>query len=53
MIPVSAPWDKYDTRVRPVSSWISTMRVPAGIEVSMGIHGYTHEFLNFFFFFYK
>jgi len=36
-IPVSAPLDKYDTRARPVPSWVPTIRVPAGIEVSMGI----------------
>ena len=40
MILIPAPFDKYDTRVRRVPSWVPTMRVPAGIEVSMGIHGY-------------
>ena len=40
MIPVPTPLDKYDIRVCPVPSWVPTMRVPAGIEVSMGIHGY-------------
>jgi len=40
MISVSVPLDKYDTRVRPVPSWVPTMRVPVGIEVSMGIRGY-------------
>ena len=32
--------DKYDTRVRPVPSWVPIIRVPTNIEVSMGIHGY-------------
>lgn len=40
MILVPALLDKYDTRVRPVSLWVSTMQVPMGIEGSMGIHGY-------------
>jgi len=40
MILVPTPLDKYHTRARPVPSWVPTMRVPAGIEVSMGIHGY-------------
>jgi len=40
MIFVPAPLDRYDTRVRPVPSWVPTMQVPVGIEVSMGIHGY-------------
>jgi len=49
MIPVPAPLDKYDTRVRPVPSWVPTMRVSVGIEVSMGIHGYqwNSEFIYF------
>jgi hypothetical protein len=37
MIPVPAPLDKYDTRARLVCSWVPTIRVPVGIEVSMGI----------------
>ena len=49
MIPVPAPLDKYDTRARPVSSWVLTIRVPVGIEVSMGTHGV----LNLFIFWYK
>jgi hypothetical protein len=49
MIPVPAPLDKYHTCARPVPSWVPIMRVPAGIEVSMG----THEFLNLFIFLYK
>ena len=40
MILVPDPFDKYDTRGRPVPSWVPTMRVPAGIEVSMGTHGF-------------
>jgi len=40
MIPVSAPFDKYDTRARPIPSGVPTIRVPAGIEVSIGIHGH-------------
>nr|ABN09157.1 hypothetical protein MtrDRAFT_AC174468g3v1 [Medicago truncatula] len=40
LIPVPAPLDKYDTRIHPLPSCVSTMRVPADIEVSMG----THEF---------
>ena len=44
MIPVPAPLDKYDIRARPVSLWVPTMRIPVGIEVSMG----THEFLILF-----
>jgi len=39
MIPIP-PFDKYDIRVRPIPSWVPTMWVPAGIEVSIGIHGY-------------
>jgi hypothetical protein len=35
MIPIPAPLDKYDTRTRPVSSWVPTIRVPVGVEVSM------------------
>jgi len=49
MIPVPAPLDKYDTRVRPVPSWVPTMRIPVGIEVSMGTHG----FFILFIFWYK
>jgi len=49
MIPVPAPLDKYDTRARPVPSWVPTMGIPAGIEVSMGTHG----FFNLFIFLYK
>jgi len=49
MIPVPAPLDKYDTRARPIPSWVPTIRVPVGIEVSMG----THEFLNLFIFWYR
>jgi len=41
MKPVPALLDKYDTRTRPVPSW-----VPAGFELSMGTHG----FFNMFFF---
>ena len=50
MIPVPAPLDKFDTRARPVPSWVPTMRVPVGIKVSMGIHGYpwSFEFIYFF-----
>jgi len=44
MIHVPAPLDKYDTHVRPVPSWVPTMRVPTDIDVSMG----THSFLNLF-----
>jgi len=40
MILVSAVLDKYDTCVHPVPSWVPTMWIPTGIEVSMGIHGY-------------
>jgi len=40
MIFVPAPLDKYDTLARPVPSWVPTMRITVGIEVSMGIHGY-------------
>ena len=47
--PVLSPLDKYDTHIHPVPSWVSTMQVPADIEVYMGIHGY-HVFLNLFFF---
>jgi len=49
MIPVPAPLDKYDTRVRPVPSWVPTIRIPADIEVYMGIHGYPwiFEFIYF------
>jgi len=43
MISVPAPLDKYDTRVRPVPSWVPIMRVPARIEVSM-------DFLIYLFF---
>jgi len=43
------PLDKYDTRARPVPSWVPTIRVSVSIEVSMG----THEFLNLFIFWYK
>jgi len=49
MILVPAPLDKYDARARPVPSWVPTVRIPVGIELSMC----THEFLNFFFFLYK
>jgi len=49
MIPVSAPLDKYDTSVRPIPSWVPTMRVPAGIEVSMG----ANEFIFILIFFKK
>ena len=49
MIPVPAPLDKYDTRARPLSSWVPTIRIPVGIEVSMGTHGV----LNLFIFWYK
>jgi len=49
MILVPAPLDKYDTRARPVPSWVPTMRIPVGIEVSMG----THEFLILFIFWCK
>jgi len=45
MIPGPVPLDKYDTRARPVPLWVPTMRIPVGIEVSMGTHG----FLIFFF----
>jgi len=46
MIPVSVSFDKYDTRIRPIPSWVSTV-----IEVSVGIHRYPLIFLliNFFF----
>lgn len=40
MILVPAPLNKYDISARPVPSWVLTMRLPMGIEVSMGIHGY-------------
>ena len=40
IIYVSALLDKYDTRACPVSSWVPTMRVTAGIDVSIGIHWY-------------
>jgi len=46
MMPVHALLDKYDTCARLVPLWVPTMQVPAGIEVSMGIH----EFLNLFIF---
>jgi len=49
MISVPAPFDKYDTHASPVPSWVPTIRVPAGIEVSMGTHG----FLNLFIFWYE
>jgi len=52
MIPVSAPLDKYDTYNHPVPSWVLTMRVPVGIEVPVGIHGYPWIF-EFIYFFYK
>jgi len=45
MIP--ALLDKYDTRVRPVFSWVPTIWIPVGIKVSMGTYGV----LNFFFLF--
>jgi len=35
MILVLAPLDKYDARVRPVSSWVPTVRIPVDIELSM------------------
>jgi hypothetical protein len=44
MILVTVPLDKYDTRARPVPSWVPIMRVAAGIEVSMGIHACTWIF---------
>jgi len=49
MIRVPTPLDKYDTCARLVPSWVPTMRVPVGIEVSMGIHGYPwgFEFIYF------
>jgi hypothetical protein len=48
MISMPLSLDKYDTRVRPVPSWVPTMRVPVGIEVSMGIHGHPWIFVTFF-----
>ena len=50
MIPVPAPLDKYDTRVRPIPLWVPTMRVPVGIEVSISIYGYPRIFEFFYFF---
>jgi len=49
MILISASLAKYDTRARRVPSWVPTMRVPAGIEVSIGIHRYPwiFEFIYF------
>jgi hypothetical protein len=49
MIPVPDPLDKYDTGARPVPSWVPTIRVPAGTDVSMGIHGnpWIFEFIYF------
>jgi hypothetical protein len=49
MILVPAPLDKYDTHVRPVPSWVPTIRIPVGIEVFMD----THEFLNLFILWFK
>jgi len=49
IISVPVLLDKYDTCVRPVLSWVPTMRIAAGIELFMG----THEFLNLFIFWYK
>jgi len=53
MISVPAPLDKYDICARPVPLWVPTMRVPAGIDVSMGTHGFLNLFIfctnnNFF-----
>ena len=49
MIFVPASLDKSDVRARPVPSWVPTMPVPTGIEVSMSIHGYPwiFEFIYF------
>ena len=48
MILVPTPLDKYDNRVLPIPLWVSIIRVPAGIEVSMGIRGYPWLFDYFF-----
>lgn len=37
---VPTPLDKCDTRVRLIPSCVLIIRVPVGIKVSMGIHGY-------------
>jgi len=52
IIVIPAPLDKHDTHARPIPSWVPTIRVHAGIKVSMGIYGYLwiFEFIFIYFF---
>jgi hypothetical protein len=49
MIFVPATLDKYVTHALLIPSWVPIMRVPAGIEVFMDIHGYPWIFKFIYF----